>query len=48
MARYLVKLINTETGRYTAVFVVAKSAAAAEAAALVGEVTYNAARAKVA
>jgi hypothetical protein len=48
MTRYIVKLINTETRRYTAVFVSAKSAAEAETAALAGEVTYNAAQAKVA
>lgn len=32
MTRYLVKLINTKTRRYTAVFVSAKSTAEAEAA----------------
>lgn len=48
MTRYLVRLINTETRRYTAVFVMAKSVASAEASALAGEMTYNLALARVA
>lgn len=48
MTRYLVKLINTETRRFTAVFVMAKTASAAEASALAGEATYNAAQARAA
>lgn len=48
MTRYLVKMINTETRRFTAVFVVAASAVEAETKALAGETTYNAAQAKVA